>query len=308
MHGSFCSIFLTFFSHIPPRYPCWYYHVVDIYTSQPMVACVVNVVHPSFPMMTITSSMMMLMSCLVYPVSAEVQFWPVALYGAWLCRAGWGAGGIVKSRIASSALFLSLRDHVCFCCSCSGMNHTAPQGSILGTDFLVGDINVEACEGILKGVLEAFLLPTNWSFSVAELTIIRAVLAGSHHASECITWPAHITCAFCGRVWMIWIPARVRTSVSGTMSCPLMHRIIRKHFVLKWLSFLAWRMCTVYDSHAHSRTVSTTAMNTFSLVSWLIPRRSHTFFLSLPNAELALESMLLTSTPMLASLERVLPR
>ena len=26
------------------------------------------------------------------------------------------------------------------------MNHTAPQGSILGTDFPVGDINVEACE------------------------------------------------------------------------------------------------------------------------------------------------------------------
>ena len=80
MHGSFCSIFLTFFSHIPPRDPCSYYHVVDIYTSQPMVACVVNVVHPSFPMMTITSSMMMLMSCLVYPESAEVQFWPVAPY------------------------------------------------------------------------------------------------------------------------------------------------------------------------------------------------------------------------------------
>ena len=51
------------------------------------------------------------------------------------------------------------------------MNHTAPQGSILGTDFPVGDINVEACQGFLKVVLEAFLLPTNSSFSVAELTI-----------------------------------------------------------------------------------------------------------------------------------------
>ena len=39
------------------------------------------------------------------------------------------------------------------------MNHTAPQGSILGTDFPVGDINVEACDGLLKGVLEAFILP-----------------------------------------------------------------------------------------------------------------------------------------------------
>ena len=67
----------------------------------------------------------------------------------------------VKSRFASSTLFLSLRDPVCFCCSCSGMNHTAPQGSILGTDFPVGDIDVDACDGLLKGVLEAFLLSTN---------------------------------------------------------------------------------------------------------------------------------------------------
>ena len=69
---------------------------------------------------------------------------------------------MVESSLAlSSALFLSLRGPVCFCCSCSGMNHTAPQGSILGTDFLVGDINVEACAGLLKSILEAFLLPTN---------------------------------------------------------------------------------------------------------------------------------------------------
>ena len=47
------------------------------------------------------------------------------------------------------------------------MNHTVPQGSILGTGFPVGDIDVKGCEGFLKGVLEAFLLgvlealPTN---------------------------------------------------------------------------------------------------------------------------------------------------
>ena len=49
-------------------------------------------------------------------------------------------------------------------------------------------------------------------------------------------------------------------------------------------------------------------MYTFNLISWLIPRLSHTFFPSLPNAELAFENMLLTSTSMLASLERMLPR
>ena len=67
-------------------------------------------------------------------------------------------------------------------------------------------------------------------------------------------------------------------------------------------------VAAVHDSHAYNRRVSTTAMYTFNLVSWLIPRLSHTFFLSRPNAELALESMLLTSTSMLASLERLLPR
>ena len=54
---------------------------------------------------------------------------------------------------------MSLRDPDCFCCSCSGMNHTAPQGSILGRDSPVGDINYEAREGLHKDVREAFLLP-----------------------------------------------------------------------------------------------------------------------------------------------------
>ena len=101
--------------------------------------------------MMINTSSMTMMSCLVDPVDAEVAnqsnygVQHSSTLGAWLFRAGRGAGGRVKSRFASSALFLSLRDPVCFCCSCSGMNHTAPQGSILGTDFPVSDINVEAC-------------------------------------------------------------------------------------------------------------------------------------------------------------------
>ena len=167
------------------------------------------------------------------------------------------------------------------------------------------NINVEACDGLLKGVLEAFLLPTNWSFSVAELTII---CFGRGSSGFRVTCPSHLTWAFCNRVCILGMIARVRTSVSGTMSCHLMLQIPRKHFEWKWLSFQAWRLYTVHDSRAYIRTVSTTAMYTFSLVSWLIPRLSHTFFMSLPNAELALESLLLTSTSMLASQERVLPR
>ena len=54
----------------------------------------VVVVRPSFPMMTITSSMMMMMSCLVDPVSAEVAnqsnsgLQHSSTLGAWVCRAG----------------------------------------------------------------------------------------------------------------------------------------------------------------------------------------------------------------------------
>ena len=52
------------------------------------------VVRPSFPMMTITYSMMMMMSCLVDPVGAEVanQFnsrpHHSSTLGAWVCWAG----------------------------------------------------------------------------------------------------------------------------------------------------------------------------------------------------------------------------
>ena len=54
----------------------------------------INVVRPSFPMMTITSSMMMMMSCLVDPVGAEVAnqsnygLQHSSTLGAWVCRAG----------------------------------------------------------------------------------------------------------------------------------------------------------------------------------------------------------------------------
>ena len=53
-----------------------------------------SVVRPSFPMMTITSSIMMMMSCLVDPVGAEVAnqsnsgLQHSSTLGAWVCRAG----------------------------------------------------------------------------------------------------------------------------------------------------------------------------------------------------------------------------
>ena len=51
-------------------------------------------VRPSFPIMTITSSTMMMMSCLVDPVRAEVAnqynsgLQHSSTLGAWVCRAG----------------------------------------------------------------------------------------------------------------------------------------------------------------------------------------------------------------------------
>ena len=53
-----------------------------------------DVVRLSFPMMTITSSMMMMTSCLVDPVGAEVAnqsnsgLQHSSTLGAWVCRAG----------------------------------------------------------------------------------------------------------------------------------------------------------------------------------------------------------------------------
>ena len=62
------------------------------------------------------------------------------------------------------------------------MNHTASQGSILGTDFPVGDIDVEACEVLLKGVLEAFFIAHQLIVCRSRVHHIRAVLRG-HQAS-----------------------------------------------------------------------------------------------------------------------------
>ena len=133
----------------------------------------------------------MMILCLVDPVGAEMAnqsnsgLQHSSTLGAWVCRAGWGAGGRVKSRFVSSEHFLSLRDPVCFCCSCSDMNHTAPQGSILGTDFPVGDINGEACEGLLKGILEAFFCPPTDRLPYKSCF-------GRRSSSIRVTWPDHI--------------------------------------------------------------------------------------------------------------------
>ena len=61
------------------------------------------------------------------------------------------------------------------------------------------------------------------------------------------------------------------------------------------MEVVAFSGVTAVHSHAYTMAVSATAMCKFSLVSWLIPRRPHTFFLILPNAELALENVLLAS-------------
>ena len=58
----------------------------------------------------------------------------------------------------------------------------------------------------------------------------------------------------------------------------------------------------------YKRVGSTTALQTFSLVSSLIPFRSQTFVRSLPNATLAFAVLAVTSSSMCTALERVLPR
>ena len=66
----------------------------DVVGVSNIISVILYVVRPSFPMMTITSSMMMMMSCLVDPVGAEVAnqsnsgLQHSSTLGAWVCRAG----------------------------------------------------------------------------------------------------------------------------------------------------------------------------------------------------------------------------
>ena len=68
-------------------------HVLT-FTTHRTIGDLFIVVRPSFPMMTITSSMIMMMSCLVDPVSAEVanqsnsDLQHSSTLGALVCRAG----------------------------------------------------------------------------------------------------------------------------------------------------------------------------------------------------------------------------
>ena len=80
------------------------------------------------------------------------------------------------------------------------MNHSAPQGSILGTDFPVGDINVEACEGLLKGVIEAFIFAHQLIVFRSRAHHIRAVLAGGHQASVSRGLPISLELSAASRV------------------------------------------------------------------------------------------------------------
>ena len=123
-----------------------------------------------------------------------------------------------------------------------------------------------------------------------------------------MTWPVHLSCASFNRVCTLCIFAFFRTSVSGILSCHLIFRSFLRQLRWKWLSFLAWRWYTVQVSHACKRVGSTTALQTFSLVSSLISFRSQTFVRSLPNATLAFAVLAVTSSSMCTALERVLLR
>ena len=106
----------------------------------------------------------------------------------------------------------------------------------LSTSFPVGDTCVKVCWGLLKSVLEAFLLPTN------QLIVFRNALA-----TRKLFWQA-----------VVRHPCIVRTYVSGTMACHLMLKIFRKHLACTciWLSFLA---CKQPMAHMHK-------------AGWLVPQ------------------------------------
>ena len=59
---------------------------------------------------------------------------------------------------------------------------------------------------------------------------------GSLESGIRATWPAHRSCAFCSRVWMLGRFVRLSTSVSGTLSCHFTLSSLLRQVVWKWLS------------------------------------------------------------------------
>ena len=93
-----------------------------------------------------------------------------------------------------------------------------------------------------------------------------------------------------------------RTSVS---SCFIL-RIIYRHLRWKELSFFACLLYTVQVSHPYNNEGNTTALYTFIFVFVCIPLLSQALSRNLPNAELAFERRVVTSSSRLALLDSVL--
>ena len=111
---------------------------------------------------------------------------------------------------------------------------------------------------------------------------------GSRSSGILSTCPVHLSWKRLRNAWILSILAFWSTSVSGTLSCQRMRSNFRRHRMWKEFSCLAWRLYTVHVSHTYSNVGRMIAWYTFSLVKRLIPLLSHTFYLSVPKAEMAL--------------------
>ena len=99
-----------------------------------------------------------------------------------------------------------------------------------------------------------------------------------------------------------------KTSVSGILSSCFILSIFLRHLRWKELTFFACLLYTVQFSHPYKNKGNTTALYTFIFVFVYIPLLSQALSRNLPNAELAFERRVVTSSSRLALLDSVLPR
>ena len=200
------------------------------------------------------------------------------------------------------------------------MDKGAPAGAV-SYNFLPGvRIDAKALQGNLQCVFVSLALTSVRACTSFQLSIKKSILGRCSFGMR-RTYPAHLSCEPRAlRVWPI-ISALWRTSVSETLSCHVKNKQTTttkqqqqqtnrflSHLMWNEFSGLAWRLYTVKVSQAYSKEGRGNARYTLSLVCRLISVRSHTLAWSLPKAGLARALLWVTSSSMVAGLDRVLLR
>lgn len=89
--------------------------------------------------------------------------------------------------------------------------------AVKGKCLSPGSINAKVFESGLQAVLEPFLLSFSYVHALIYFTIQQ--LFWQRAVGDSVYMPSHLAWAFCRRVWMPGMPAHLRTSFSGVLSC-----------------------------------------------------------------------------------------